>query len=112
MYTAAFPDWKRIGKKLRDILRPPVHEGPSDEERLAQRTKDALRGFAYLDNFNEIPAWNSEVDAIQQSNTPLLQRPVSKDLSEKKFATSILLCHDYNGPLIDRYDNDGCTEVT
>ena len=111
MYTAAFPDWKRIGKKLRDILRPPVDDGPSDEERLEQRTKDALSGFAYLDNFNEISTWIPQVDVIQQSNTPLLQRPLRKEHSREELATSVLICHDYNGPLIDCCTNDGCTEV-
>ena len=98
MYTVEFPDWKRIGKKLRDIFYPPGDNGPSREERRAQRLKDASRGFVYFDDFEELRSWTNEaVDPIQQSNTPLLPRCAHSVYNQKADATSVLVCHDYSG---------------
>lgn len=98
MSLVAFPDWKKIGKKLRDILRPPVDAGPSREERRAQRLRDGLKGFVYLDDFDELEAWSPEcVDNIQQANTPLLKRSGSIVHDQDGPTTSLLLCHDYSG---------------
>lgn len=98
------PDWKKIGwhlgKKLRDILHgSPEDTGPSKEERLAQRHRDILKGFAYFDTFEELEDWLPEhVDPIQVANTPLLQRPGPITQKGKVAKTSkILLCHDYKG---------------
>ena len=93
-----FPDWRDIGKKIRDILHPfPRDHGPSAEERLAQRLQDTLKGFAYFDTVDEVLAWTSnDVDPIQMANTPLLMRP--SHLDQRSVSRSrILLCHDYNG---------------
>ncbi|KAL9102867.1 MAG: hypothetical protein Q9163_002019 [Psora crenata] len=70
MLSRAFPDWNRIGrkvgKKLRDVLSPPTDTGPSREERRAQRLLDVFKGFAYLDDFDELAAWKkADVDPIQ-----------------------------------------------
>ena len=99
-----FPDigkiGKRIGKRLRDILNPPVDNGPSKEERLAQRLRDSLKGLVYFDNFDEIDAWRVEdVDPVQQANTPLLERPASQIYGQNGPTSRVLLCHDYSGPL-------------
>ena len=89
---------KRIGKRLRDVLHPPVDDGPSNEERLAQRLRDSLRGLVYFDNFGEIDEWKAEdVDPVQQGNTPLLQRPASQIYDQNGPTSRILLCHDYSG---------------
>lgn len=100
MYAVGFPDWKRIGKKLRDILHPPIDNGPSRDERRAQRLRDSLHGFVYFDDFDEVEQWTRDtVDAIQQSNTPLLQRSASAIHDQHGHTTSVLLCHDYSGLL-------------
>ena len=80
MLSIGFPDWRnigrRIGKKLRDIINPPADAGPSREERLAQRLRDAPRGLVYLDEFEELEAWSAEdVDPVQRAyvfSTPYL----------------------------------------
>ena len=102
MILLAFPDWKKIGwhvgKKLRDIINPPTHTGPSREERRAQRLRDGSRGLVYLDDFDELEAWAAEdVDPVQQSNTPLLQRSASQLHDHVGPTTLVLLCHDYHG---------------
>ncbi len=98
MSFVGYPDWKKVGKKLRDILNPPVDTGPSREERRAQRLRDSLKGFVYFDDFDELEAWSTnEVDAIQQANTPLLKRSASAVHDQNGPTTSVLLCHDYSG---------------
>ncbi len=100
----AFPDWKRIGwhlgKKLRDILHGgPRDTGPTREERLAQRRRDVLKGFAYFDHFQELEDCRPEhADPIQIANIPLLKRPetVYKHVNISK-TSKIILCHDYKG---------------
>ena len=93
---------KRIGKRLRDIVNPPVDNGPPKEERLAQRMRDSLKGLVYFDNFDEIENWKiEEIDPVQQANTPLLERPSSQiyDQDEGTPQARVLLCHDYSGRL-------------
>ncbi|MCJ1399165.1 hypothetical protein MMC11_002367 [Xylographa trunciseda] len=92
------PDWKDIGKKLRDILNPfPGARGPSPEERLKQRLQDALRGFAYFDTFDEVLGWSQDlVDPLQQANTPLSER-LSNPTLQSGPKSKVLLCHDYKG---------------
>lgn len=102
MSSFGFPDWKkigwRVGKRLKDILNPPTDTGPSKEERRVQRLRDALKGFAYFDDFDELAAWRlGDVDPIQQANTPLLERPAARVHDESIQRTEVLLCHDYNG---------------
>ncbi|KAL9004368.1 MAG: hypothetical protein Q9188_002813 [Gyalolechia gomerana] len=102
MYSATFPDWKRIGrrigKKLRDVLGPhPNVPSPSVEERRAQRLRDALVGLVYFDTFKELELWHpTNVDPIQQANQPLLPR-VSNVHNHDGPKTRLLLCHDYKG---------------
>lgn len=100
----SFPHWKRIGwhlgKRLRDILRgSPTDTGPSKEERLAQRRRDVLRGFAYFDHFQELEDWRAEdVDPIQIANTPLVRRETVQPQETTGLNSSkVLLCHDYKG---------------
>lgn len=73
MSLPRLPDWKKIGKGirdgLRDILNPP-DPGPSDEDRLAQRLRDSLKGLVYFDNFDEVFSWQrDDVDPVQQAST-------------------------------------------
>lgn len=97
MYLTRFPDWKRVGRKLRDLI-PSEDHGPSPEERRQQRLRDVLKGFAYFDNFEEVKAWSvADVDPLQQSNTPLLARSVANVHDQDGPKTSLLLCHDYSG---------------
>ena len=102
MASLGFPDWKkigrRIGKGLKDILNPPADTGPTKEERRAQRLRDVLKGFAYFDDFDELIAWHPrDVDPIQQSNTPLLERSATGVHDQSIPHSSLLLCHDYSG---------------
>lgn len=91
---------KRIGKRLRDILNPPIDNGPSKEERLAQRLRDSLKGLVYFDNFEEIQDWRVEdVDPVQQANTPLLERSASHVYDQYGPTSRVMLCHDYSGRL-------------
>jgi len=99
-----FPGLKKIAwhlsKKFKDVLNGvPGDTGPSKEERLAQRQRDVLTGFAYFDTFQELEDWLPEhVDPIQRANTPLLQRPALTAQKDNVSKTSkIILCHDYNG---------------
>ena len=93
-----FPDWRDIGKKLRDILNPfPGDNGPSSEDRLKQRLRDVLKGFAYFDTIDEVLAWSKDlVDPLQRANTPCLPR-ASKPAQQSKPKSKVLLCHDYKG---------------
>ena len=103
MLASQFPDWKNIGwhigKKLRDILhQSPGDSGPSKAERKAQRLRDVLKGFAYFDDFDELCSWNaSEVDPLQQANTPLLERAAPSVHDRSGPTSKVLLCHDYKG---------------
>lgn len=103
MPSTSFPDWKKIGrnvgKKLRDILKPPATGGLSREERLDQRLRDSLKGLVYFDDFDEVEAWaaDSHIDPIQQANTPLLKRSTPHVHDQDTCTTSVLLCHDYSG---------------
>lgn len=100
MFSVRFPDWKKVGKKLRDILNPPVDTGPSREERRARRLRDGLKGFVYLDDFDELKAWSQEdIDPIQRANTPLMKRSASAVHNHNCPTTSLLLCHDHSGLL-------------
>jgi len=102
MNVSSFPDWNKvgrhIGKRLRDVLRPPRDDGPSKEEREAQRLRDQRRGFAYFDTFDEVLRWSSgDVFARQQANTSLLVRPATAVHDQKSPSTKLILCHDYEG---------------
>ena len=103
MATQSLPDWwkigKRIGKRLRDILNPPV-KSPSKEELLAQRQRDSLKGLVYFNEFEEIRQWaKDDVDPVQLANTPLVERPLFCVSEQDRYFSKILLCHDYSGLL-------------
>lgn len=100
--------WKDILRPIRDRLRdviPPFHDPPpepSPDDRRQQQRADALKGFAYLEGFDELAAWSpSDVDPLQRSNIPLLPRNLSAaddangGLAEGK--AKVLLVHDYAG---------------
>ncbi|KAM3422612.1 hypothetical protein BST61_g101 [Cercospora zeina] len=66
----------------------------NDEDRTEQRRLDVLKGFAYLESFDEILAWaEDDVDALQRSNTPLLRRAQPGG----KHGAKVMLIHDYMG---------------
>ena len=92
------PGWKKIGKKLRDIVLPPSDNGPSKEERQMIRLADVSKGFAYFDEFDELEEWTPEsVDPIQRANVPLLPRAAAVAHGIPKSKSKVLLCHDYKG---------------
>ena len=103
MSSLQLPDWRNIGwhigKKLKEIFQPsPRDNGPSKEERLAQRLRDVLKGFAYFDNFDELEAWSvATVDPIQQANTPIVDRSTRSIQGQAFPKSKVLLCHDYSG---------------
>ena len=101
MNASNFP-WKNIGrdigKKLRDVIKPPTDTGPTREERRAQRFADALKGFSYLDDFEELKAWTSaDSSASQRANVPLLPRVPAVASDDGAPRSRLLLCHDYAG---------------
>ena len=107
-----FPGWKKIGwhigKKLHDILNPPSSaDRPSKEELRAQRLSDVAKGFAYFNIFEEVIEWSvSDVDPLQQANTPLIRRPCDADYIDRlkpaqRKRTRTLLCHDFKGGYLD-----------
>ena len=107
-----FPGWKKIGwhvgKKLHDIFNPPSQsEGPSKEERRAQRLEDALKGFAYFDAFEDVKQWTvSSVDPLQRANIPICLRPPPAEPggsapSKQAKRTVTILCHDFKGGYVD-----------
>ena len=110
MDSQRFPDWskvgRRIGKKLRDILNPPKANGPSQEERQAQRRKDLLKGFVYFDTWEEVFSWApTEVDQTQIANVPLCPRYTSCIHDSHGSKTRLFLCHDYDGGYHDYESN-------
>ncbi|CAK1362274.1 Cytosolic endo-beta-N-acetylglucosaminidase [Cercospora beticola] len=65
-----------------------------DAEWAEQRTRDALKGFTYFGTFDELLAWTpDDADALQKSNTPLLQRAES----DSDHGAKVMLIHDYQG---------------
>ena len=97
-----FPDWKKIGwhigKRLKDIFSPPPSGAEeSEEERKARQAHDALKGFVYFENFEDLKSWSiGDVDPVQQANIPLLKRSELVQTHERPTST-VLLCHDYKG---------------
>ena len=92
--------WKEILRPIRDGLKdrlPSKPQPPPDPKaRRRQRALDALKGFAYFEDFDELEEWKAEdVDPLQRSNTPLLQRCEPRDGLRMK--SKILLVHDYAG---------------
>lgn len=102
MESFRFPDWskvgRRIGKRLRDILNPPTDNGPSKEERRAQRLHDIRKGFAYFDTFDEVAEWSpADAVVIQRANWPLQIRSAPSVHDQNSPSTKLMLCHDYQG---------------
>ena len=98
--------WKDILRPIRDGLRDnlPHRNPPRNEKDEQKRREDALRGFAYLDTFEEIEAWTPrQVDPIQCANTPLLERPVLP--APVNHLSNITIIHDYNG---NYHDYESC----
>ncbi|KAF2097945.1 hypothetical protein NA57DRAFT_40700, partial [Rhizodiscina lignyota] len=93
-------EWKSILRPIRDGLRdrfPSKPQSPPDlENRRKRRELDALKGFAYFEDFDEVDDWAPEdVDPLQRSSIPLLKRPELDDASQQK--ARVLLCHDFAG---------------
>jgi len=95
--------WKDILRPIRDGLRdqlPPRVPEEDDKERERRRLKresDALRGFTYLETFDELKSWSPD-DAypLQRANTPLLPRSQCTQEREGPKARVVLI-HDYAG---------------
>lgn len=61
------------------------------------RHLDRLRGFAYLESFEELRAWTEhDVDPLARSNIPLLERQELPNPSTDEKAKAMLI-HDYKG---------------
>ena len=102
MNIVTLPDWEKIGRRigrgLRDVFNPPENSGPSAKERNAQRLRDVLKGFTYFDTFDELIDWAPDnLDPVQQSNTPLLERSADRVYHDIEASTKLILCHDYHG---------------
>ena len=66
---------------------------PSSSSQQEHETS-ALKGFAYLESFEELLSWTKDtVDPLQRSNTPLLKRARCRDEAGAK----VMLVHDYKG---------------
>lgn len=94
--------WRDILRPIRDGLRDrlphPKPDGDIEKGRQQQRA-DALRGFTYFEDFEQLLDWRAQdVDPIQRANTPLLPRVV-RPLEERgeEARANVLLCHDYSG---------------
>lgn len=62
-----------------------------------KRFLDTLRGFSYLETFDELRAWNAgDVDHLAISNTPMLARQPILDSSPSE-SSKVMLIHDYQG---------------
>ncbi|KAJ9641791.1 hypothetical protein H2199_005004 [Coniosporium tulheliwenetii] len=67
------PGWKDILRPIRDGWRDRQPQRPSTPpaERRRRQRQDALRGFVYLEDFEQLEAWKPDyADPIQQANTP------------------------------------------
>ncbi|EON61817.1 hypothetical protein W97_01034 [Coniosporium apollinis CBS 100218] len=95
------PGWKDILRPIRDGWRDRQPQRPTTPpaERRRRQRQDALRGFVYLEDFDQLEAWKpDEADPIQRANTPLLPRhprQLNEDANDNK--ANVLLCHDYAG---------------
>ncbi|TKX27406.1 putative glycosyl hydrolase family 85 protein [Elsinoe australis] len=102
--------WKDILRPIRDRLRDNLPQPDKDEgeenkrKRLEQRNQDRLRGFIYLESFDELDQWRSnQVEPHQRANVPLLRRPeCCKTVDRSK--SSVTLVHDYSGNYHDYED--------
>jgi endo-beta-N-acetylglucosaminidase D len=95
------PRWRDVLRPIRDGFRHyfPEKPGPDDSEERKQKQKaDALRGFAYLETFEQVASWAPEdSDPLQRSNTPLIRRNILHGTIEEEFGARVLLCHDFSG---------------
>jgi len=94
--------WKDILRPIRDGLRDRFPRPKPDtdlEKRRRQQCADALRGFAYFEDFDQLLNWKAEdVDPIQRANTPLLPRVIRPlEGHGGKPSANALLCHDCHG---------------
>ncbi|KAI9697725.1 MAG: hypothetical protein M1820_007712 [Bogoriella megaspora] len=82
---------KPIRDRLDDLMPTPT---PDRREWQHRQQREALKGFAYFESFEELHAWSTEdVDPLQVSNTLLISRaPLSK-----YGKATITLIHDYAG---------------
>ena len=89
--------WKDILRPIRDRLDDLLPPNDMDPKKRRKRQHDNLKGFTYLESFDELKAWSpQQVDPIQVSNTPLLPRESNRDPSQPERA-QITLIHDYAG---------------
>jgi len=95
--------WKDILRPIRDGLRDqlpprvPEEDDKERERRRLNRESDALRGFTYLETFDELKSWSpDDAHQLQRANTPLLPRSQCTQESEGSKARVVLI-HDYAG---------------
>ncbi|KJX96965.1 glycosyl hydrolase family 85 protein [Zymoseptoria brevis] len=65
-----------------------------------RRYADRLKGFAYLESFDELEAWTEDdVDSLQKANTPLMRAEslVLDHNNDKNGKSRVMLIHDYKG---------------
>ena len=101
--------WKDILRPIRDGYRhlfPSPDTGPTPEEREQQRALAQLKGFTYIDTFDQLENWTlDEADPIHRANIPLLKRPQVVEEAGKR--ANVLLCHDYSGNYHDYESSQG-----
>ncbi|KAF2232128.1 glycoside hydrolase family 85 protein [Viridothelium virens] len=97
--------WKDVLKPIRDRLDDlfPPNE-PGQKQREARQRRDLLKGFKYLESFDELEAWSpQDVDPLQVSNTPLLPRESASSFEK----ANLTLLHDYAGNYHDYESSQG-----
>lgn len=62
-----------------------------------ERQLDSLKGFTYLESFNELRSWTvDDVDPLARSNTSILDRQTLPGTSHHE-PPKVMLIHDYKG---------------
>jgi endo-beta-N-acetylglucosaminidase D len=83
----------------------PVKTSSARDNASRKKYEDRLKGFAYIDTFDELASWTEEaVDALQIANTPLLRAGFSGNDGYNDSRSKTMLIHDYKGGYND-YEN-------
>ena len=93
--------WREVLRPIRDGFRHyfPEKPAPDDsEERKQKQESDALRGFVYLETFEQVKSWTPKnSDPLQRANIPLILRRTLPEVLGDSSGARLLLCHDFSG---------------